>query len=594
MMPKKSARTQRSSHSSKISPTDQHDTNKGRALPQLSSFLAWLDEHILLLLAGFLIAFIPLYPKIPLADLIPGYIVRLRLEDLFVAFTVGVLGVQVLRRKVEWKTPLTWLIGLYAVVGLLSTVSGVLITQTIPAEPIHIGKSLLHYFRYLQYFSLFFIAFAAIKTRKHVYILLSIIAATVLAIAVYGFGQRYYYWPVYSTMNREFSKGMRLVLTEHARVQSTFGGHYDMSAFLVIMLPLIMGIFFSVKKWLWKISMLGIFSIGTWLLIVGASRTSVGVFGLTMTAMIAIFALQQKGWLTKVWWGFSRQVLFTSIVVVLMMRFGDSVYDRLLQTLEGYPTLHYAYHTANDRRIHFNRYYINPIAVRLGLAEMQLPAAERPENSITTDDVDRIIVSSDTQPSPAKDLPADVFEDIPDIEWIATEEGGVATVIAVEKERTFSDNASRYGLSMAIRLDTLWPRAIAGFQRNPILGSGYATLTKETARQFTEAESTDNNFLRTLGETGLLGFVSFYGTVGVALFLTIKTLLSPTKDLFLRAILSAYIAATIGLLLNAITIDVFAASKVAFSYWALTGIVIAIILKLTPPSVNDSKTHDAL
>ena len=57
--------------------------------------LAWLDEHIILILTGFLIAFIPLYPKLPLFDAIPGYIVRVRLEDILLLVTGLIWLVQV-------------------------------------------------------------------------------------------------------------------------------------------------------------------------------------------------------------------------------------------------------------------------------------------------------------------------------------------------------------------------------------------------------------------------------------------------------------------------------------------------------------------
>lgn len=568
----------------KTKKTDLHPEQK---MHKLNTWMQWVDDNILLLLAGFLIAFIPLYPKIPLADLIPGYIVRLRLEDIFVAITAGVFAIQVLRKKVQWKTPLTWIIGGYAVAGILSTLSAVLITKTVPAEPIHIGKSLLHYFRYLEYFSLFFISYAAIKTRKHVYILLGVITATVLAISIYGFGQRYFYWPVYSTMNREFSKGLRLVLTEHARVQSTFGGHYDMSAYLVIVLPLVLAMFFTIQKKAIKAALSIPFFAGVWLLIVGASRTSFAVFFVSMSLVVGLFALQQKGWLKKIWWGVSRQIVLLVIIGAMFMRYGDSIYERFLQTLEGYPSLHNTYHTANDHRINFYRYYLEPAAVKLGLAEMKIPEAERPENSITVEELGGVMVTSDQQPRPAK-LPGDVYVDIPDIVWIASEEGGVAT--AVERPRTYSENAERYGLSMAIRLDTLWPRAIAGFQRNPILGSGYATLTKETNIQFTEAESTDNNFLRTLGETGLFGFITFYGAMVLAMILSIRALIID-KDVMVRGLAIAYLAATVGLLLNAITIDVFASSKVAFTFWAFTGILIATLMKKLDSADSTQTTH---
>ena len=66
----------------------------------MKKFLSWLDNNLLTLLAGILIVFIPLYPKIPLAELIQGYLVRMRLEDLLVLFIFIVWLVQLARRKV--------------------------------------------------------------------------------------------------------------------------------------------------------------------------------------------------------------------------------------------------------------------------------------------------------------------------------------------------------------------------------------------------------------------------------------------------------------------------------------------------------------
>ena len=68
----------------------------------MKKILAWLDLNILTLLTGFLIVMVPLYPKIPLSALIPGYIVRMRLEDLIVLATLGVWFVQLLRKKVSF------------------------------------------------------------------------------------------------------------------------------------------------------------------------------------------------------------------------------------------------------------------------------------------------------------------------------------------------------------------------------------------------------------------------------------------------------------------------------------------------------------
>ena len=178
-------------------------------------------------------------------------------------------------------------------------------------------------------------------------------------------------------------------------------------------------------------------------------------------------------------------------------------------------------------------------------------------------------MASDERPSSQR--PRDVYQDIPDKIIIATTSAeGVTKTITIENPRVWSDNALKYGLSMAIRLDTLWPRAIQGFLRSPFFGSGYATLNKTNLTDFTIADSTDNNFLRTLGETGFLGFVTFYGAVVSGLVLAIKGLKSKKELLVSFSI--GYLAATLGLLFNAFYIDVFAASKVAFTFWAVTGL----------------------
>ena len=111
---------------------------------------------------------------------------------------------------------------------------------------------------------------------------------------------------------------------------------------------------------------------------------------------------------------------------------------------------------------------------------------------------------------------------------------------------------------------------------NPLLGSGYATLTAEKIGIFTEAESTDNDYLRALGETGILGFLAFYGTIFLALryaWVNRRRL----QDPLVYALIAGITTGTIGLLVNATYIDVFEASKVAFTFWALIGLMVATI-----------------
>lgn len=550
-----------------------------------NKLVAWLDENLLVCLSALLLALIPLYPKLPLFDIIPGYLVRVRVEDFVILLTFVVWFVQVLRKKIVWRTPLTIPIAIYAVVGLCSVVSAVFISQTVPNELLHIGKTGLHYFRYLEYFALYFILVSAIKTRQQLKIVIGVIAATLVAITVYGIGQKYLYWPVYSTMNREFAKGIRLVLTEHARVQSTFGGHYDLGGYLVIILPLILSIVLIAKKY-WRALLIVAYLGGVWLMFVSASRTSLIAYLVGSFIVILWQALRKKTirdgalFFTKV------TLIFLAVHFVFLRAFGADLFERVEQTINSFPIIAVPYNTtivfvdttwtmvsdATSNTI--NNLFDDNESMSTTDQLADAFKVEKPDNTIT---IDEVLVLSDTRPVPAS--PVDVYTEVPIYSQVAsTSAEGVTTYTTVESPRIYSDNALKHGLSLAIRLDALWPRALAGFYTNPFLGSGYATLTKEAAGQFTEAESTDNNFLRTLGETGALGFVAFYGIVVFAMISAWKLTRNGKVGALEQSYAIGFIAATIGILINAGFIDVFAASKVALYYWSLTGVLFAIVL----------------
>lgn len=514
-----------------------------------SRLLVWLDQNLLALLAGFLIVFIPLYPKIPLADILPGYIVRLRLEDFLILMTFLIWLVQLARKKASLHPLLTKLIVIYLAVGFISTISAIFLTKTVPLSDIHIFKVFLHWFRRIEYYALFFIFYSAIKTKKQAQILiLSLIPVTFL-VSLYGYGQKYLYWPVFSTMNREFSKGIKLYLTEHARVPSTFGGHYDAAAWTMAVITILLAIFLLVRNvWIRIFSLLA-FTMGFWLLILTASRTSFIAY-LGSVTILMFFMVFVK----SIWWAAWRWVVVIVLSMAVMLSFGD-LSERYRQVL-GLDKIR-------------NQYY-----AMLFDAKVEKPAVIDESNVLTPTD------QTPVQEKP-QGLPGDVYEDIPDVIFVASSSG------ILEKRyvsRTFSDNAYKYGLSAAIRMDALWPRAIAGFKANPLFGSGYSTLTKETVGQFTEAESTDNDYLRNLGETGLLGFIFFFATIFAVGIISLKEA-KKLKDPLFTAYAVGFSAATAGLLLNAIYIDVFIASKVAEAFWALAGIALVLPFVSKTPEV---------
>jgi hypothetical protein len=554
-------------------------------MQKIKNVLMWLDEHILEVLAYLLIVFIPLMPKLPLFEAIPGYIVRVRSEDILIACTGIIWLIQFFRGKIVWKTPLTWVIAAYAGIGILSTISAVLITKTVPAEMLHIGKTLLHYFRYLEYFFMFFLVVAVLKTRKQLQTFYFLFIATLIAIAIYGYGQRHYYWPVYSTMNREFSKGVRLVLTPDARVQSTFGGHYDLAAYLVIVLPIILASLFVIRSRVTRASLTVVFIVGMWLMVQTSSRSSFLGFAVASYVVIWIFSLYRDTWIKRVGNFVLHSSLYTVLLGLMIFTLGQNMYERFLQTIRPFPVLNDNYHYLNHRRKIFTQdvtayVYANIVSKEEVTALQDQLTPDPPANSVAVNPAvltDPVLVASDTQPVPA--VPSDVTTIVPEIIQVATKSAdGTDIIVEVEVPRTYSDEAFKSGLSAAIRYDTLWPRAIAGFMKNPVVGSGYATLTKESVGHFTEAESTDNNFLRTLGETGLLGFITFYGAIIVAVRLAYQVMRRSQHDELARIFAVSFIAATIGLLINALYIDVFAASKVAFTFWTFTGIITALYL----------------
>lgn len=529
-----------------------------------------MPQNLLLIAASFLLAFIPLYPKIPLFDVLPGYIVRVRVEDVLVLIAFLYYLIQLWCRKLDFKNQLTPWIFAYLGVASLSILSAIFLIKTIPIELIHIGKSVLHLFRYTEYFALFFIMFSAIKKSKDLKVVFYALALTVVAIVVYGYGQRYWYWPVFSTMNREFSKGMVLYLTEHARVQSTFGGHYDLAAYLVIVLPIFYLLAINAKKKWPRLALHSVHLLGLWLLIMSASRTSfIAYLGAVMAGLLLLAFKPSKFW-HKVFF-FVRQSLTSLFLVALMMLvFGADMRERLEQVLQAYPSVFKVYQESENFLSKQAEFFNDPLAkIRDWQAKM------KPSNGIAFDNTQLDSVLTPTDQQPVSQRPVDVYADIPDKVAVSTQSSQGETITTyVEKPRTWSANALKYGLSFAIRLDELWPNAIKGFAKNPLLGSGYATLNKKEFQQFTEAESTDNNFLRTLGETGLLGFITFYGSIIILLVVLYRNQKTST-DQQLQVANIAFIAASIGLLLNASYIDVFASSKVAFTYWALAGAILA-------------------
>lgn len=122
--------------------------------------------------------------------------------------------------------------------------------------------------------------------------------------------------------------------------------------------------------------------------------------------------------------------------------------------------------------------------------------------------------------------------------------------------------------STSIRLNVEWPRAVRALKKNPLLGTGYSSITL----------ATDNDFLRLLGEVGILGFLSF-----ILIFSSIFNLAGKMISKLFKlngvevAFVVSFVGGLIGILLNAIFIDIFEASKFAIIFFLITGLFVSLV-----------------
>lgn len=122
--------------------------------------------------------------------------------------------------------------------------------------------------------------------------------------------------------------------------------------------------------------------------------------------------------------------------------------------------------------------------------------------------------------------------------------------------------------STSIRLNVEWPRAIRALSKNPLLGTGYSSVTL----------ATDNDYLRLFGEIGILGFLSFMLIiVNVVLAIIAKYPFIENLNKSEVAYVVGIFSSIPGILSNAMFIDVFEASKFAIIFWLLIGIAMGLV-----------------
>ncbi len=446
----------------------------------MQKLLALSEKFSKYLIAATLVI-VTLLPKFPLVS-VPGIYVAIRFEDLLLLLLAIILIPKVVVdfKKVV-RDPLIVAFLIFFVVGFVSLLAGSFITQTVDFR-----LGLLHFARRFEYVTPFLAAYLLIPKEKiveNIYFYVKILLIIVFVSFIYGIGERYFRFPVIITQNNEYSKGIALFWTPGSHINATFAGHYDLAAFLVLVMPVFLAVMFTVKQKLSKFLIFLSSGMGLWLLINTVSRIAQVSYLLAISIALLLI---------KKFKGFGIAILI-SIIFMMMSSGLDARFGRAIQVI-------YERITTGKNFSYVERHFV-------ALA-------------------DQIVVVTSTPVPPIQDV------------------------------------------SIAIRANVEWPRAIRSFTKNPLLGTGYSSI----------GLATDNDYLRMLGETGVLGFLAFgliffrIGKIYWGAFVH-RSAWSGIKLAFIAGIFGA----VIGTFLSTFFIDLFEASKFAIVFWLLLGCAVKLI-----------------
>lgn len=427
---------------------------------------------------------VPLYPKFPFLR-VPGTFVSIRLEDLLIAFA-GVLWLTSFFPgfKSFLNKNLNVAVALFLAIGLTSLLSAFFVTKTVS---IHIAA--LHLLRRIEYFIPLYLGIEAVRNKKNLEFYFKVLLIVLLLAFIYGFGQRYFNWPIIITQNEEYSKGVALRWVSGSHINSTFAGHYDLATFLVMVMPIIVTSLFLLKGIKTRLILTLSSLAGIWLLVNTASRIS--LFSYLMAVTLSLFLVRR----------------YKAIPIVLLISITFIGFSGNLQARYGR-----LFEVGKER---IQKVLIDTSNKKFVYAAETVRLPSRREN---------------LTPTPT---PPPVFED----------------------------------RSTNIRLNVEWPRAIRAFSKNPLLGTGYSSITL----------ATDNDYLRLLGEVGLLGFLAFFLIFANLIIIFLKKFPFHKNFTGLElAFVAGLFAALPGLFTNAVFIDIFEASKLATLFWLFTGMAITL------------------
>ncbi len=248
-------------------------------MKKLLNLLKWIDDNLVHIAILFFIVAVSLLPKIPLKHIEYTYI-KLRIDDILPLIISSIFLLQFLRRKITLNTKFIVIFCLYWLAVFVSFLLGAYVKNTIAIE----GIGYLHSMRRIEYMVIFFIAASAVISEKRFRQYMNVYLTTIGLVALYGIGQKFLAFPSIQTMNPAYSDGRILFLNEYDRINSTFGGHFDLAGYLTFSIPIIIGFFLAYKHKRYIILYLLAFTA----LLYTAMRSAFGAYVLSIPAFLLI------------------------------------------------------------------------------------------------------------------------------------------------------------------------------------------------------------------------------------------------------------------------------------------------------------------
>ncbi|MCL4415917.1 MAG: hypothetical protein M1365_04345, partial [Actinobacteria bacterium] len=391
---------------------------------------------------------------------------------------------------------------LFLFIGAVSTFSAIFLTHSVVA---HI--SILHLLRRMEFMMLLPVLASVVRSKKQLIWILIFLALAVLSVNLYALGQQYLDWPVISTTNSEFSKGLILIIAAPARVNSTFAGHYDLAAFLAMTISILTALFFAFSKKI-KVIIAALGTLSLVVLIMTAARLS---FLSAFVGIISALFFTKK----------TKYILLILVGAAIILIYPSQLRDRFIST----------------------------VTVNLFSSGQRYTGQTRDQEVRSKLNIPTLAVKTSSTSASSSTF--------------ATSSGEIATDIT-PGEPVDTTQLGVYR-SFQIRLKIEWQQPKILISKNPLLGTGYSSIDI----------ATDNDFLRSLGEVGLLGTAALI-LILVEVFKRLLHLIKSDSKL-IKFLSAGVLSMLVAFVVNGLFIDVFEASKVASLFWMMLGLNLAAL-----------------